>query len=60
MPPFNHHDDQAEWGPLVLELIDNGVDMSVACQEAMAALPELLTYAAEWDQAAAALIVRSN
>jgi hypothetical protein len=49
MPPFNHHDDQAEWGPLVLELIDNGVDMSIACQEAMTALPERLTYAAEWD-----------
>lgn len=60
MDAFTHHDDQSEWAPLVLELIDNGIDMAVACQEARAELEPLLAYAAEWDSAVAAQIVRSN
>jgi hypothetical protein len=60
MPPFTHHDDQAEWGDLVLALIDDGVEMNDACHQARAELETLLAYAAEWDSNAAELVIRSN
>jgi hypothetical protein len=56
LPAFSNHDEQRDWAALTCEMIDDGIDPTVACQRARCDMKALAVYAAEWDAQVAELV----